>query len=207
MSTTKPDSETAGLRHAINEMNEQPDISANDSPRLREFCRVTAMEVKAVGGASASTTLEMIGYIRELERSQVGENDYVAWCRYTYNSEGGIQSIVTCDSHAKGAFKVYRASPPDFEQLQRLRDWKESAMTLLSRYDSIAEMFGGKLGSSKIDNLERAVERLRSAARNAMEWMSWWVESEGADIPDGVPSTPEILAALREALTHTGEQS
>lgn len=48
--------------------------------------------------------------------------------------------------------------------------------------------------------------RLRAAARSAMEWMSWWVESEGADPPDG-PSTPEILAALREALTNTGEQS
>ena len=49
--------------------------------------------------------------------------------------------------------------------------------------------------------------RLRKAARNAMKWMSWWVESEGADIPDGVPSTPEILAALREALANTGGES
>lgn len=35
-------------------------------------------------------------------------DDYVAWCRYIYNDGGGIQSIVTCDSDAKGAFKVYR---------------------------------------------------------------------------------------------------
>lgn len=31
-------------------------------------------------------------------------DDYVAWCRYTKNS------IVTCDSDAPGAFKVYRHS-------------------------------------------------------------------------------------------------
>lgn len=46
-----------------------PDISENDTERLREFVRVTAREVRAVGGASASTTLEMIGYIRELEHA------------------------------------------------------------------------------------------------------------------------------------------
>ena len=32
----------------------------------------------------------------------VGEGDYVAWCRYAEHS------IVTCDSDAPGAFKVYR---------------------------------------------------------------------------------------------------
>lgn len=42
--------------------------------------------------------------------------DYVAWCRYTYDESGGIKSIVTCDSDAKGAFKVYR------EPLSRLKD-------------------------------------------------------------------------------------
>lgn len=53
----------------IAEMNAQPDISGADSKRLQEFVRVTAREVKAVGGASASTTLELIGYIRELEHA------------------------------------------------------------------------------------------------------------------------------------------
>jgi hypothetical protein len=41
----------------------------------------------------------------------VSEDDYVAWCRYTYDESGSIKSIVTCDSDAKGAFKVYRAVP------------------------------------------------------------------------------------------------
>lgn len=53
-------------------------------------------------------------------------------------------------------------APSDFEQLTRLREWKESAMTLLARYDSIAETFGGKLGSSKVDNLEQGVNQLRA---------------------------------------------
>lgn len=36
-------------------------------------------------------------------------DNHVAWCRYTYDESGSIASIVTCDSDAKGAFKVYRA--------------------------------------------------------------------------------------------------
>lgn len=57
------------LREAITVMNALPDISGEDSERLRGFVKVTSREVKAVGGASAGTTLEMIGYIRELELS------------------------------------------------------------------------------------------------------------------------------------------
>lgn len=89
-------------------------------------------------------------------------------------------------------------SPSDFEQLVRLRDWKESAMKLLSRYDSIAETFGGKLGSLKVDNLERGVERLRKAASNALKYL----EDTGESC-----RTSDLVTALREALPHTGEKS
>lgn len=140
MSTTKPDADTAELHRAINEMNEQPDISASDSPRLKELCRVTAMEIKAVGGVGAATSLKMIGYIRELERSRVGEDDYVAWCRYKYNPEGGIESIVTCDSDAKGAFKVYRAAPSDFEQLIRLRKAGRDAIATIQKLVNVLDL-------------------------------------------------------------------
>ena len=61
------------LRQAVDTMNTRPDISADDSPRLKDLCRVTATEIKAVGGVSAATSLEMIGYIRELERSRISE--------------------------------------------------------------------------------------------------------------------------------------
>lgn len=101
-------------KHEAQPPPEPPDISGKDSPRLRELVRVTSLEIKAAGGVGAATSLEMIGYIRELERagdSRVGEDDYVAWCRYTYDSDGSIKTIVTCDSDAKGAFKVYRARP------------------------------------------------------------------------------------------------
>jgi hypothetical protein len=43
------------------------------------------------------------------------ENDYVAWCRYRYDESGSIRDIVTCDSDAKGAFKVWRT--PEFLNL------------------------------------------------------------------------------------------
>jgi hypothetical protein len=69
--------------------------------------------------------------------------------------------------------------PEDLQQLTRLRDWKESAMTLLSRYDSIAETFGGKLGSSKIDNLEQGVKQLRAEnERLALQLREWQEEKD-----------------------------
>lgn len=42
-----------------------------------------------------------------------------------------------------------------------LRQWKAEALPLLTRYDNLAETFGGKLGSSKVNNLERGVTALR----------------------------------------------
>ena len=36
-------------------------------------------------------------------------DDYVAWCRYKFENERGTE-IITCDSDAEGAFKVYRHS-------------------------------------------------------------------------------------------------
>jgi hypothetical protein len=39
--------------------------------------------------------------------------------------------------------------------------WKESAMSILAEYDEIAESFGGKLGSSKMENLRDGIESLR----------------------------------------------
>lgn len=47
-----------------------PDISSNDSERLQGFVRMTSVEIRAVGSVGAATSLEMIGYIRELEQSR-----------------------------------------------------------------------------------------------------------------------------------------
>lgn len=63
-------------------------------------------------------------------------------------------------------------SPSDTEQLIRLRDWKESAMTILAQYDAVADSFGGRLGSSKMENLERGVEQLRKIAKEALRFRS-----------------------------------
>lgn len=60
-------SKDSSLKAALADMNAQPDVSGNDSERLRGFCRMTTIEVKAVGMVSAATSLEMIGYMRELE--------------------------------------------------------------------------------------------------------------------------------------------
>lgn len=42
-------------------------------------------------------------------KDQSGFDEHVAWCCYTYDEGGGIQSIETCSSNEKGAFRVYRA--------------------------------------------------------------------------------------------------
>lgn len=39
----------------------------SDSEKLKEFCRITTLEIKSVGNISTSTSLEMIEYIRILE--------------------------------------------------------------------------------------------------------------------------------------------
>jgi hypothetical protein len=99
----------SNLLQAVRVMNDLPDISAGDSPELKRLCEQSAREVKLIGSISASTSLEMIAHMRQLEETLRGESDnYVAWCRYTYDESGGIKSIVTCNSNAKGAFKVWR---------------------------------------------------------------------------------------------------
>ena len=55
------------------------------------------------------------------------------------------------------------------------------------------------LGPLRPEDFEQ-LAALRKAAKQAQDWLAWWVESDGADIPDGVPPTPDIVAALREAL-------
>lgn len=147
------ESEKNELKQAIDDMNALPNIDGEDSSRLRELIRVTTREVKAVGGASAGTTLEMIGYIRELERTKTqSEDSYVAWCRYTYDESGGIRSIVTCDSDAKGAFKVY-ASPSDAEQLIELRKLAQTSLDLLNDvYNSRASQRFSAIGLSRIQS-------------------------------------------------------
>lgn len=41
--------------------------------------------------------------------------------------------------------------------VSHLRRWKEEALPILVKYDEIAEMVGGELGSSNMDNLEKFV--------------------------------------------------
>lgn len=72
-------------------------------------------------------------------------------------------------------------------EVDRQRAWKESAMTLLTRYDNLAETFGGKPGSSKVTNLENGVAALRVVVKTAQRA----VLSEGA---------PARLVELSEAV-------
>jgi hypothetical protein len=62
-------------------------------------------------------------------------DDYVAWCRYTYDNSGSIKSIVTCDSDAKGAFKVYRAVSPN-----KLPDLSKGDSSRLREFERIASV-------------------------------------------------------------------
>lgn len=64
-------------------------------------------------------------------------------------------------------------------EIDRQRAWKESVMSLLTRYHDLAETFGGKLGSSKATNLEAGVaalraevDRMRPVVEAAQGWLS-----------------------------------
>ena len=46
---------------------------------------------------------------KHVQPREAARDNYVAWCHYTHNHIGGIESIETCDSDAKGAFRVYAA--------------------------------------------------------------------------------------------------
>lgn len=80
--------------------------------------------------------------ISEFAEPVTTPDNYVAWCRYTYDESGGIQSIETCDSDAPGAFRVYARSPQPVtaaaraaarEIMQAWKDWLDE-----SDYDKIA---------------------------------------------------------------------
>jgi len=48
-------------------INNSPDISCDDSSELKRLCEQSAREVKLVGSVPASTSLEMVAHMRELE--------------------------------------------------------------------------------------------------------------------------------------------
>jgi len=55
------------------------------------------------------------------------------------------------------------------EEIERLREWKASALPLLNQYDDIAERVGGLLGSSKVENLAKYVNREQAREQAAWE--------------------------------------
>lgn len=55
------------LRRAVREINDLPDISGDDSDELKRLCDQSTREVQLTGAVSASTSLEMIAHMRELE--------------------------------------------------------------------------------------------------------------------------------------------
>jgi hypothetical protein len=61
---------TDEMKQRIQEMNDLPDISGDDSPELKRLCEQSAREVKLAGFVSAATSLEIIGFMRELEIKQ-----------------------------------------------------------------------------------------------------------------------------------------
>ena len=64
------------LKDAITQMNNLPDISGQDSETLQYFSRTTAKELK-VGGVTAGTSIQMIGYIRSLEMQLRGQSQWL----------------------------------------------------------------------------------------------------------------------------------
>ena len=61
-----------------------------DSARFAELQRKSARDVKAVGMVGASTSLEMVEYIRELEDVLIETDEYLADNPKSYVGSGSI---------------------------------------------------------------------------------------------------------------------
>jgi DNA-directed RNA polymerase subunit RPC12/RpoP len=139
------------LTDAVANMSAQPDVSEEDSDRLREFCRVTAMEVKAVGSVSAATSLEMIGYIRELE-----------WKLETiYQSEQGVTPRGATDQGE--GFTEWNYCPAcageldtGWECIACGRDWRQEAMLTQTKIQDVIRC--AHCGSSDIYDISGEYE-------------------------------------------------
>lgn len=83
-------------------------------------------------------------------------DDYVAWCRYLYDEAGGIQSIETCDSDAKGAFKVYRHPA---ELLQPTGEQEQGAQAAIDHW---ATMYR-KVAADNVELLNRLAESVEGS--------------------------------------------
>lgn len=69
----------------------------------------------------------------------------------------GVAHVLGADADAWAARIVDR-----WNNHAELTAWKKEAMELLCRYDDIAEMCPGELGSRKVENLEKELTRLRA---------------------------------------------
>ncbi len=78
------------------------------------------------------------------------ENKYVAWCRYT------DKSIVTCDSDAEGAFRVYRHA--DSNRVHLLEKYEAAVHALLNAEHH--DHFAARMSDSELE----AIQTMKSLA-------------------------------------------
>lgn len=116
--------------------------------------------------------------ILELERAVAGWRRRVAadgetikyWTKRALDFEGAMIRLERENERVLGLLRSSeKAGVAVDDQVASLMEWKESAVTLLTRYDDIAATFPGVLGSSKVENLENGVKELRLALDQAVE--------------------------------------
>lgn len=148
------------------------------------------------------------GYARELAER---EDDYVAWCRFTGNNG----PIVTCDSDAPGAFRVYRhPAQAQREEAPKPRDAERVAENIeLGRIEERTQMeckhahanlvvpFDGEPFCSVCARERELREKLEGSLRLTEQFL---VEAFGP--LDNLPMTvDEFLAELRALLAQQRE--
>lgn len=114
------------------------------------------------------------------------QDDYVAWCRYTG------RSIVTCDSDAEGAFRVYRhADSADRTELQHRINFLEQNETVVWEALKIPD-------GSTIHNVYAAIYKLHARiAELTKELSDRTIECGRADaLRDGVKALAEQLEQI-----------
>lgn len=118
---------------------------------------------------------------------QVAEAEIIGWTR-----EEAV-------AHALTIVTAVNAYASNQKRIAELESWKRQALPLLTAYDNLSESIGGKLGSSKVTNLEnfvrgnqKRIEVLTDVMRRAEQWFS------ERNIQGGI--APQLLAEIRAAL-------
>jgi len=107
----------------------------------------------------------------ECERATWEAANKLLFPHLAHGSECEIDMTEFCTCGLRAAKMSARAAAQKgVREIERLTEWKASAMVLLGQYDDIAKRVGGPLGSSKVENLTAYVNTEQERAQESEAW-------------------------------------